>query len=84
MPPAPTPRLVLVPVGFHSSITDSESRKRAGMTCRACVLSLMRIAGAENDRGKWMRLYVENPIGRPAADKAWREGTEGTSKRKTP
>ena len=59
---------------FHPSIVASESRKRAGMTCRACVLSLMRIAGAEDDRKTWMRLYVENPIGRPAADKAWREG----------
>lgn len=54
---------------FHDSI-----RRAGGMSKRETVLSLMRIAGYENDSGKFMRLLIENPISRKAANDAWWEG----------
>lgn len=59
---------------FHASVRGSESRKRSGMTSRQAVLSLMRVAGAENDKSTWTRLLIENPIGRAAANEAWAAG----------
>jgi hypothetical protein len=60
---------------FSDSIrtTDSGGRK-TGMTKRQTVLSLMTIAGYENDSAKFTRLRIENPIGRQAANKAWNRG----------
>lgn len=54
---------------FHDSI-----RRAGGMTKRETVLSLMRIAGYENDSSKFTRLLIENPIRRMVAEAAWREG----------
>lgn len=54
---------------FHNSI-----RRPGGMTKRQTVLSLMRIAGYENDSAKFTRLLIENPISRRVAEDAWHEG----------
>lgn len=59
---------------FDKSVSESDSRKRAGVTCRQAVLSLMRVAGYESDNAKWTRLLIENPIGREAANEAWALG----------
>lgn len=59
---------------FSPSVRDSAARKRERISCRSVVLEAMRLAGFENDRGRWMRLYIENPIGRTAADDAWAKG----------
>lgn len=53
----------------------SQSIRRAGpLSKRETVLSLMRAAGAENDQRGFLRLLIENPISRAAANKAWAEG----------
>lgn len=54
---------------FHDSI-----RRPYGMTKRQTVLSLMRVAGYENDSAKFTRLLVENPIAHRIAKEAWRKG----------
>lgn len=59
---------------FNPSVRESTARRRERVSCRAVVLEAMRLAGFENDRGRWMRLYIENPIGRAAADEAWAKG----------
>lgn len=41
---------------------------------RADVLQALKGCGAENDRAKFTRLFVENRISKAAADKAWRDG----------
>lgn len=53
----------------------SNSIRRVGkMSKREVVLDLMRIAGAENDEAKFMRLLIENPISRTKANEAWAIG----------
>lgn len=58
----------------------SVSRFRVGragtLTKRETALSLMRIAGYENDIRKWTRLYIENAVSLRAANEAWRLGRE--------
>lgn len=54
---------------FHDSI-----RRPNGMTKRQTVLSLMRVAGYENDSAKFTRLLIENPIAHHVAKEAWRKG----------
>jgi len=44
------------------------------MNKRQAVLNHMAIAGYNNDRAAWMRLYTENRISRSTADKAWLDG----------
>jgi hypothetical protein len=51
------------------------------MTKRETVLSLMHVAGYENDRKAWTRLLVENAIGRAAADEAWTRGVAARQSR---
>lgn len=41
---------------------------------REHAISYLRIAGYDNDRAAWTRLYVENRISYAAAQKAWSEG----------
>jgi hypothetical protein len=41
---------------------------------RAQAITYLRIAGQDNDRKAWTRLYAENKIGLAVAEKAWREG----------
>lgn len=41
---------------------------------RELVLGHMRVAGYENDRKAWTRLYVENKISLAVAEEAWRNG----------
>lgn len=41
---------------------------------RELVLGHMRVAGHENDRKAWMRLYTENKISLAVAEDAWRNG----------
>lgn len=41
---------------------------------RALILGHMRVAGCENDRKAWTRLYAENKISIAMAEEAWREG----------
>lgn len=69
---------------FHPSISESGSRKRAKVSSRKLVLNLMRMAGAEGDRGKWVRLLVENPISRKSADAMWVEGRRYAARRPPP
>lgn len=59
---------------FHDSIHRPESLSGRKLTKRETVLSLMRLAGFENDEGKFVRLLVENPISRTAANEAWKAG----------
>ena len=44
------------------------------MTKRDQIVAHMRVAGLENDRKAWTRLYVEHRISLAVAEQAWREG----------
>ncbi len=41
---------------------------------RDLVIGHMRVAGCEDDRKAWMRLYAENKISLAVAEEAWRTG----------
>lgn len=41
---------------------------------RELTLAHLRIAGYDNDRAAWTRLYVENRISYAVAKKAWEDG----------
>jgi hypothetical protein len=41
---------------------------------RADLIRALKGCGAENDRAKFTRLYIENRISRAVADQAWRDG----------
>ena len=41
---------------------------------RADLIRALKGCGAENDRAKFTRLYIENRISRDVADQAWRDG----------
>jgi hypothetical protein len=41
---------------------------------REHAIAYLRIAGYDNDRAAWTRLYVENRVSYAAAKKAWEEG----------
>lgn len=38
------------------------------------VLSCLKDCGAQNDRARWLRLYVENRVSYGVASKAWQDG----------
>jgi hypothetical protein len=44
------------------------------MTARESILRAMRAAGAENDKQRFTRLYVENRISLTAANAEWQAG----------
>ena len=41
---------------------------------RTDLIRALKGCGAENDRAKFTRLYIENRISRGVADQAWRDG----------
>jgi hypothetical protein len=41
---------------------------------RKLALDALRVAGFENDRRAFVRLYVENRVSIETAERAWREG----------
>lgn len=41
---------------------------------RADLIRALKGCGAENDRAKFTRLYIENRVSRVVADQAWRDG----------
>lgn len=47
----------------------------AKRTKRADIIAHMRIAGYHADQKSWLRLFVDNRIGRAVADEAYRKGT---------
>lgn len=47
---------------------------------RELALGHMRVAGHENDRKAWMRLYAENKISLAVAEDAWRNGRAAAAK----
>ena len=44
------------------------------MNKRKTAIEHMKIAGYNNDRHAWVRLYAEHRIGFEIAESAWREG----------
>ncbi len=49
------------------------------MSKRKTVLEHMKVAGANNDRHAWSRLYVENRVSREVAERQWQTGRASVS-----
>lgn len=58
----------------RSTGTSDIIRIRTLTMTRKMLLGYLRLAGYENDRKAWTRLYVEHRIGFVAAEQSWNDG----------